>query len=394
MMSFSPRTISKEELQQLEIAYADLLGYKEKMEPVWEELHAYFKDVGPREDRQYWNTFFRWYTELTWSNITSIDHDVFVDIAIKRQVPMALLLDFDVWKEILRYFIAQTFTKKEREQLFDAMQKAFFSAEAIMGGTVEQPLLMKHAVSEVAKLDEFGADSLQMAEQYSQLTKQFYDANAQFLGSNISPDNEGVVKRFTTLVHFFVGVKPKQVQQVLNLFYQRRPEVIEDMEVGPFLEVIREDQERLGEEGVERLIKAQMFEEAEGALNISTEGTPDTGAPAEENVPINNTAAQSDVKEATTVPAAQEELPQSPSQEPASTEEAVAMPAKPTYKDIQQMVDARFGKDEQGIYLSVEGVLALLDSIATEHGDDAIRDLYYFDEQTGSFHWDETLLAS
>lgn len=66
---------------------------------------------------------------------------------------------------------------------------------------------------------------------------------------------------------------------------------------------------------------------------------------------------------------------------------------KAAYTDIKTMIEARFTRDASGEFANLDGVLALLDSLATEQGDEQIRDLYYFDEGTGKFQWNEGLLA-
>ncbi len=67
--------------------------------------------------------------------------------------------------------------------------------------------------------------------------------------------------------------------------------------------------------------------------------------------------------------------------------------AQVNYADIKNMIEARFTRDVSGEFTNLDGVLALLDSLATDQGDDQIRELYYFDEGTGKFQWNEALLT-
>lgn len=67
--------------------------------------------------------------------------------------------------------------------------------------------------------------------------------------------------------------------------------------------------------------------------------------------------------------------------------------SKVSYADIKNMIEARFTRDTSGEFANLDGVLALLDSLATDQGDDQIRELYYFDEGTGKFQWNEALLT-
>ncbi|GEM_PF-3563988 len=61
---------------------------------------------------------------------------------------------------------------------------------------------------------------------------------------------------------------------------------------------------------------------------------------------------------------------------------------------IKSLIESRFPYDETGQFSNLEGVLAMLDTLADEQGDERIRDLYVFDETTGEFRWNEELLGA
>ncbi len=58
-----------------------------------------------------------------------------------------------------------------------------------------------------------------------------------------------------------------------------------------------------------------------------------------------------------------------------------------TLDSIKQMVDNQFEKDEVGQYKDIEGVFGLLEQLAEEYNDEKIKELLYFDEQSGGFVW-------
>ncbi len=64
------------------------------------------------------------------------------------------------------------------------------------------------------------------------------------------------------------------------------------------------------------------------------------------------------------------------------------------HREIQALIDHRFGKDEIGAYRNIEGVLATLESFAQKYNDETITELLYFDEDRGVFAWNEELLNS
>ena len=63
-----------------------------------------------------------------------------------------------------------------------------------------------------------------------------------------------------------------------------------------------------------------------------------------------------------------------------------------TYKEIRRQIESRFPKDKTGHFLNIVDVMHELERIGHDQGDLKVRDLYYFNEQTGSFEWNENLL--
>ncbi len=95
-------------------------------------------------------------------------------------------------------------------------------------------------------------------------------------------------------------------------------------------------------------------------------------------------------KKSSTLDAAPSELLNSNSEisTPASPV-TIENPAPMSPAEIQSRVDAQFEKDENGQYKDLEGVFAALDEIASTYNDESIRELFYFDEQSGGFKWRE-----
>jgi len=62
------------------------------------------------------------------------------------------------------------------------------------------------------------------------------------------------------------------------------------------------------------------------------------------------------------------------------------------YKDIQHTILQEFADQTTGKLTNIEGVMERLNVLADQYGDDWIRDLYYYDEGLGTFHWNDELL--
>lgn len=79
--------------------------------------------------------------------------------------------------------------------------------------------------------------------------------------------------------------------------------------------------------------------------------------------------------------------PQPPVAVPQDTVKVSDNNLPPTLLEIKNLVDSQFEKDESGQYTDIEGVFGLLDALAEEYQDERIKELLYFDENSGGFIW-------
>ena len=97
-MNLSVREITMGEFASLEkeirASHVDISALQE----TWQSLDTYFNKLSVLEDEKFRWTYFRVYTELTWKMFGSQNRDFIIDVAVKRQIPMALQLDFDVFE--------------------------------------------------------------------------------------------------------------------------------------------------------------------------------------------------------------------------------------------------------------------------------------------------------
>jgi hypothetical protein len=59
---------------------------------------------------------------------------------------------------------------------------------------------------------------------------------------------------------------------------------------------------------------------------------------------------------------------------------------------VKSDVEDEVQKDDKGQFVNLEEVFGKLDRLAEENNDDRIRDLFYYNEKTGKFEWNEDLL--
>jgi len=59
----------------------------------------------------------------------------------------------------------------------------------------------------------------------------------------------------------------------------------------------------------------------------------------------------------------------------------------PSYAEIKAKILQFFPKDEQGEIIDTEGVFEVLEKTAAKYGDDKIKEMYYYNEETEKFEW-------
>ena len=63
------------------------------------------------------------------------------------------------------------------------------------------------------------------------------------------------------------------------------------------------------------------------------------------------------------------------------------------FLEVKEFLLSKFPQDESGQFQDFDGVMSLLDDTALAMGDERIRDLYMFNEDSGEFEWNQQLLA-
>lgn len=296
------------------------------LQETWTSLDKYFRNAVAADDRMYRWTYFRIYTEITWKLLLTMDREVISLVAMARQVPTALILDFDVWKEFLTYLNIRMLDKEEMEGVYKESREAFLTSSAYVGVWKGNSVTVQELIEDIKIINRPNADSLQNAEVMSKVKSVLVPQGDPLFDRYALTNPDQMVDRFIGLVNFFLGVEPG------NIWYV-----------------------------VEKMFSSELYEVPEQS---SESQVTSTGV---------SVASPVQLSEQTSSVTAEEKTPSM------------------SYVDIRTMINSRFSKDDTGQFANIEGVLALLDSLATEYKDDQIRELYYFDESTGGFRWNDEL---
>lgn len=325
MVNFTPKKLSTAEADLMEEEYRKIENDPEQLEEVWRQMNSFFSANSAREDKIYYQDYFRWYTELSWRFLQTRDHDFVVNVAVARQIPMAILLGFDVWQELIWYLAFRAELKSDMESLYGKTREAFIKSEAVIGAWQGVNYKVSDLVSEVQMLDRLGDDSIKEAEFLSKLLQVYMPENDLFLQKYLAVDPDSAVKNLISLANFFLGTRLENIWYIVDLY-------------------------------------------------LHPELTPST----EEESAIASSPA--DQKPATPP------QPAPPNQEPKLVVPPTIRPT-PSPAQVKSQIESQFKKDVEGNFTDIEGVMAKLNELAEKNNDPKIAEMIYYDETENKFKW-------
>lgn len=355
------------QLSQHEPLTADLVDKKDiefynfnivDQEEVFDEMNDVFGSSALM-DEEYRFSYFRWYTDLAWKSFNNRDRDFVINIAMARQVPMAILLDFEVWRNVMWYLAMRTLDRQDMEEFYFKMREAFLNSEAIVGKWQGKNILVKDLVNEIKSLNARAADSMENAEFESRLQQIMFDKNNPFFETYVSTDLDTAVDRFIGLVNFFLGIDEKHIWYTVESFLH--PEKFEN----PTLQNII----------------------ATSSVRDKTEPAPQNSVNKYESMSQKLDAEIKAMESAATpVAKVEPEKPAVPSPTPKEASVAEA-PAKLSATQIKSKIESEFKQDLDGNFVDIEGVMRKLEEFAETYNDPKIADMIYYDEEDDKFKW-------
>jgi len=333
MVNFTPKKLSASEADLMEEEYRKIESNPEQLEEVWKQMNSFFAASSVEEDKIYCQDYFRWYTELSWRFLQTRDHDFIVGTAVARQIPMAILLGFDVWKELVWYLFFRAELKLDMESLYGRVREAFMKSEAVIGVWQRTDYKVSDLVNEVQMLDRIGNDSIKEAELRNKLLQIYVPENDLALQKYTAVDADEAVKSLISLVNFFLGTAVENIWYIVDLY--THPDV------------------------------SILTEEENATTPVTTIPLVATPQPIPSKLePKIETSKKEEVKPV---------LP--------------ATPAKPIPTQIKFQIESQFKKDAEGNFSDIEGVMASLSELAEKYNDPTIAEMMYYDETENKFKW-------
>ncbi len=207
------RTIT--EFAEIEKQISDNDQTFDQMHETWQILDDFFVRNPYEIDFNWRVTYFKTYVKLTWKLIGTIaDDDKFIS-TISRQVPMAILLDVDVLKEIMWYLGFNKADKNKLISLYIKIKSAFLESEEIIGNWEGRSVGVKDLVAEYLLLEKREASSIEEAEFISKLKQVMFPKEVL---PYIYTDPDVGINRFLELVEFFRDIDEERIWFVVDIF--------------------------------------------------------------------------------------------------------------------------------------------------------------------------------
>ena len=300
-------------------------------EEVWEELDKYFRSQGI-SNRDLFYSYWRWYVALSWAYFMSREKVFLSDAAFSRQIPMAILLDYDVWENLISYLQIKTLDRQDMEALYSRIRDNFINSEAVLGKNEEKDYTVANLVQETRVLNARGNDTIAEAEFRNKIIKIMFPKEDELFDKYIFVDQDTAVDRLFYLTQFFLGMEPENIWYFEETYWH--PEKYEK-------------------------------------------------APVVAPVPVAPVTAALAKPETTQ---SSKQSPPKPASVPAKPAEVKKSQPMDLIK-VRQTIDFQFKKDSSGQYEDIAGVLDMLNELAKQNNNPKISEMLYFDEQAGAFKW-------
>jgi hypothetical protein len=317
------------------------------MRLVWAQLHAFFTKATAGQIKSYMWNYFRLYTELSWRLLNFCDNEAVV-FFFKTQIPLALLMDFNVLGDLAWYSYNKV-REEEARTFFNQVKNSFLSSAASLGISQGKEMTMAEVARQIMALNVGASDSIEMAEFRSRIRQIMFAKDNKMIEkySFASPDD--AIDRLITLTNFCLGVKPEHFYYVVQGMVN--PERYDQIISSGILEKKDEEMWKIDKKIIDEVLK----ETEEKYLGENENGTNNNSYVDEKQNVMN--------KESNDV--------------------------KMSLINIKNLIDSSFPKDENGQYQDVGAVFERLEELANESNDPTIKEMLYWDEAEGGFKWKE-----
>ncbi len=365
----SPAVLTEEQRVAAEELFQSIRSLPEVVSDIQKSLAVFF-GASPSAEmvKNNYYTYWRWYVLATWGDLLKMPSSEAAE-SIVLQLPGAFQNGVHVEGEFMQYCFRQILdpdNSKVLETLFLKVKEKILNSAWPVNPTSSDALSTKEIVTSYQRFIEQGQKELELAELYARVEKVMFPSEVYYFGFSDSLRRE-ITQDFVKFL-FFLTQDTNHQEAVLQ-YVENKDEIFEpkDEELAS-VRIVDTNQNELS---VNKEIPVEVSSSKDKNEKTPVFSQPETASINSENVVVTPIS----------------------SGERASTKESKSETKKTNYLNLKQVVEAVYPTSASGEITEVEGVLAMLDSLAQKYEDETIRELCYYNETDGTFHWNESLLA-
>lgn len=349
-----PKPVSDQEQEKMAWAFGQLLLSPADAQKVWQALFAVFFPYNNQTVRDHYATYWKWFVVLTWEHPELIPPDRFVEVFL-AELPTACLLRDDV-EALVFYYLYRVHTEpNDLRNAFNQIRTNLPKSTVPINPLLDaSPTL--GAMTENMERSNVGDDTvLEASEVYTSVKQSGYESEEQLGLLGLADHAFDSASNLLRLIVFFSADR-----DIVEILYDYFDTVYEDIETY-----------------------------ADKEIGLTAQPARGIAEPSESSEPEEPTQPPPPEEKSQKTAAPKNTAPTPPSAPPKKTETQ-----KPSYGDIRKQIESTFSFSPDGQPKDVEGVLARLDALSAEYGDENITALLYFNESTGRFEWNADLFTS
>jgi hypothetical protein len=340
-MFTQPKDLTEDQKEEysrkLSILFNDPEG---SIEDIFVSLHAFFvsKRFDPKVIATYFDSYWKWYVSISWKTVLWHDKEEFIDI-FTYQLPTAFMLDIPVEEHLLNYLHRHSISLSDLHTYFNKLKEALEKRPVLLNPTIQN----SPTVWQVAKkyTGNKNSTNIERADLYANIEGWLYHKEQELAFVEEKKQTQNVIAFLELLLFFHDG---GNIEAVID-------DYLETLQ-SPF------ELKQIDEEVIFGDPKLPWLDDDD------SNNENDVGDVVEKATPV-----LADVKK-----------------------EVKSIQQAPSMKEIRASIEEQFFKTKQPGINMLEEVLSHLDELAEQYNSDAIRDLYYFDEEIGGFVWNQELL--
>lgn len=234
-MNFAPKQLNQQQFQQKEEEYKEeVIGYKDKMQEAWNDMHSFFENQPTEVDYKYYHSYFRWYTDISWRRLKYKDSKFLEEIAFSRQILMASALGFDIIDDWILSLDYSSYNTNEIQSNYSSFKKAFINSPAILYELDESEEQDFYRVSDL--IDDLSAQqrkddpSLYKANLFTDIKDNILNNSKINWLDYIQRDVESILDNIDRVRVYYNDITPEQAPALLRVYFSGESTEAAEME--------------------------------------------------------------------------------------------------------------------------------------------------------------------